>query len=297
MYKFASFLNDLWAKVPLDARQWLTRNYQTGLRIFIVLTVAMFLNRYSGRIVKRLLEHAVRLDMYNSKIDRERRLNTLSGLLNAVVHFMVWILSIILTVSLLGINATPIFASAGLIGAGLAFGAQSMIKDFLAGVFIISENQYRVGDFVDLMNVNGTVQSIGLRTTVLRDLNGSVHHIPNGSIVVATNKTVGYGQINTDIVVTEDTDIILLEHVVNHAGQRLMNKTSLRDSIIEAPHFARISDLTGNGLTVKITGKTVGGAQLDVKSALLIEIKKSFDEHKIKFAIMPALTPVTKKKK
>ncbi len=295
MYKFASILNDLWANVPLDIRQWLTRNYQTGLRIFVVLVVAMFLNKYSGRIVKRLLEHAVRLDMYNSKVDRERRLNTLSGLLNALVHFVVWLLSIILTISLLGINATPIFASAGLIGAGFAFGAQSMIKDFLAGVFILSENQYRVGDFVELMGVSGTVQSIGLRSSVLRDLNGSVHHIPNGSIIVATNKTVGYGQINVDIVVTEDTDIILLEHVVNHVGQRLMNKTSLKDSIIEAPHFARISDLTGSGLTVKITGKTVGGVQLDVKSALLIELKKSFDEHMIKFAVAPA--PVTKKKK
>ncbi len=295
MYEFASVLNDLWAKVPLDAREWITRNYKSGLRIIVVLLAAKLLNRYSGKLVHRLMQHAIRLDMYSNKVDRERRLSTLTGLITAMVHFMVWVLSIIVTIGLIGINTTPIFASAGLIGAGFAFGAQSLIKDFLAGIFIISENQYRVGDFVEIMNVSGTVQTIGLRTTVLRDMNGSVHHIPNGSIVVTTNKTVGYGQINLDITVPADTDIDLLEHTINHAGQRLLHKPELKDQIVQAPYFARISDYSGGGLTVKISGQTIGGQQLEVKGALLAEIKKGFDQHGIKVGV--TLTPAAKKKK
>lgn len=291
MYIFAS----LWDHIPVSTQEWIVRNYVTGLRILVILLVAAAINRYSSHIVKRLMEHVVRIDRYTSKVDRERRLNTLSGLLNVVIHFVVWVLSIILTITMLGINAAPIFASAGLVGAGLAFGAQSLVKDFLSGVFIISENQYRVGDFIELSGVNGTVQSIGLRSTVLRDMSGSVHHIPNGSIVVVTNKTVGYGQINLDISVAEDTDIALLEHVINHAGERIANRASLKDSVMEAPHFARISELTGVGFTVKIVGKTMGGAQLDVKSALLIELKKGFAENKIKLAV-PIAVPTKKKK-
>ena len=292
MLRFAFLLDSL----PAPTRAWVERNYVTGLRIVVVIVAANVINRYSGRIVKRLMEHVVRVDAYSNKLDRERRLKTLTGLMNVVVRFIVWILAIILIITLLGINAAPIFVSAGLIGAGFAFGAQSLIKDFLSGVFIISENQYRVGDIVDIMGVSGTVQSIGLRTTVLRDLSGSVHHIPNGSIVVTTNKTVGYGQINLDITVAADTDVSLLEHQINHAGQRLANRVALKEAIVEAPHFARISELNGIGMTVKIVGKTMGGMQLDVKSALLIELKKTFDEYKIKLAVpMPA--PAPKKKK
>ena len=236
--------------------------------------------------------------MYSTKADREKRLKTLNGLTKAMVHFGVWIVAIVIIISLLGVNTAPFFASAGIISAAFIFGAQSLIKDFVSGVFIISENQYRVGDFVELMGVSGTVQSIGLRTTVLRDLNGSVHYIPNGSIAVSTNKTMGYGQINLDLTVAAETDITLLEHAINHAGQRLANKVSLKDSVIEAPHFVRISDFTGSGITVKITGKTLGGMQLDVKSALLLELKKGFEEHKIKVTSVPAApVALTAKKK
>ena len=218
-------INSMWEGIPVDVREWIERNYVTGIRIIIIIILAQIINRYSKRLLKRVLQHAIRMDVYSNKVDRERRLNTLLGLLSIVIHFAVWIISGVLIISLLGINAAPLFASAGLVGAGIAFGAQSLIKDFLSGVFIISENQYRVGDIVEIMGVNGTVQSIGLRTTVLRDLNGSVHHVPNGSIVVTTNKTVGYGQINLDITVAADTDIALLEHEINHAGQRLVEQS------------------------------------------------------------------------
>ena len=291
----ANVLNNMWNNVPLDTREWVTRNYKTGLQIALILLAAKLFNRYSGRLLRRVFEHAIRPDMYPNKLDRTKRLDTLNGLTKAVVHSSVWIIAFIIVIGLLGVNTGPLFAGAGLVGAGIAFGAQSLIKDFLSGLFIISENQYRVGDVIEVMEVSGTVESIGLRTTVLRDLSGAVHHIPNGSIVVTTNRTTGKGHINLDILVVSNTDMGLLEHVINHAGKRLASNTKFKDDILDAPHFDRITDYTGNAITVKILGKTVGGSQLQIKSALLAELKRDFDENKIKLATTPA-TSTTKKK-
>ena len=299
IYQVATIFQGMWDLIPQNAREWIVRNYTTGVRIGIVLAAVVLINRYSARLLKRVFEHTLRTDMFSTKADREKRLKTLNGLTKALFHFGVWVVAIVVIISLLGINTAPFFASAGIISAAFIFGAQSLIKDFVSGMFIISENQYRVGDFVELIGVSGTVQSIGLRTTVLRDLNGSVHYIPNGNITFSTNKTMGYGQINLDLTVAADSDVTLLEHIINHAGQRLLSKTGLKDAVIEAPHFARISDLNGSGLTLKITGKTVGGTQLDVKSALLFELKKDFEQHGIKIAVTPvtATAAAAKKKK
>ena len=289
-------LRTMWDNLPIDFQNWVSRNYQTCTKILIVLIAISILNRYSARLLHKILEHTVRREQYPNKTDRDKRLKTLVALATAIAHTSVWVIGIFMIVGLMGVNTTPVFASAGLVGAGFVFGAQNLIKDFVSGIFILTENQYRVGDFVEILGVSGTVQAIGLRTTILRDLNGSVHHVPNGSIIVTTNKTMGYGAINLDIIVSANTDIELLEHVINHAGQKLVNKATLKDDILDPPHFARISDYNGNGLTVKITGKTAGGKQLEVKSALLAQLKKDFEAHDIKVASLSMLPTLTKKK-
>jgi small-conductance mechanosensitive channel len=106
---------------------------------------------------------------------------------------------------------------------------------------------------------------------------------------------MGLGRINLDISVVSSTDVGLLEHVINHAGERLASNVKLKDDIIEAPHFTRITDYTGNAITVKILGKTVGGKQLQIKSALLAELKRDFDENKIKLSTLPLPTAPKKK--
>lgn len=290
----ASVLNVAWNELPNDLKEWMSRHYIVGLQVIVVLVVAKLFNRYSGRLFSRVFERTLRTDAYPTKADRKKRLDTLNSLAKAIVHSSVWLVTFLIILDLLGIDTTPIFASAGLVGAGLAFGAQSVVRDFLSGMFILAENQYRVGDVVDIMEVSGTVESIGLRTTVLRDLSGNVYHVPNGSIVVTTNRSMGSGRINLDLSVAANTDVKRLEHVINHAGQRIASDIKFKDDILEAPHFDRISDYTGNAVTVKILGKTVGGKQLQIKSALLAELKRDFDEHKIKLATLPALP--TKKK-
>lgn len=284
-----------WNEIPNTMKEWASRHYIVGLQIILVLVIAKLFNRYSGRVFSRLFERAIRPDAYPTKIDRKKRLDTLNELSKAIIHSAVWVVTFLVVLDLLGVDTAPIFASAGLVGAGLAFGAQSVVRDFLSGMFILAENQYRVGDVVDINEVSGTVETIGLRTTVLRDLSGNVYHVPNGSIVVTTNRSMGSGRINMDLSVAADTDVKLLEHVINHAGQRIASNTKFKDDILEPPHFDRISDYTGNAVTVKILGKTIGGKQLQVKSVLLAELKRDFDEHKIVLALQPVLAPPKKR--
>src|SRR5690606_12957323 len=150
------------------------------------------------------------------------------------------------------------------------------IKDFVSGVFIIVENQYRVGDIIQINDIDGVVEAITIRTTVLRDLDGNLHHVPNGSIVVTTNKTMDYGRINEDIVVGFDTDIEQLEHIINHTGAQLAAVAEFKDDIMDPPHFARVTGFSERGMTVKILGKTTPGEQWRVKGELYKRLKKSF---------------------
>ncbi len=149
-------------------------------------------------------------------------------------------------------------------------------------MFIIVENQYRVGDFVELQNVAGTVESISMRTTVLRDVDGSVHCIPNGSIVVSTNRTMGEGHTVLDILVEADADLHKVQTIINETGEEMMKDEALQSIIVEAPHFIRISDLTDKGILVKVSSTTASGKQLEVKSAFLARLQTALKKSGIK---------------
>ena len=167
----------------------------------------------------------------------------------------------------------------------MGFGAQSLIKDFVSGIFIIIENQYRVGDVVAIGGVDGVVQDVTIRTTVLRDLDGNVHHVPNGNITVTTNKTIGYSGINEEIIVDASTDLALLEHVINHVGEQLAAMPDLQIYIKETPQFRQVIGLNANGMVVKIVGQATAGDSWRVKGELYRLLKHAFEKHKIKLGV------------
>lgn len=278
-----------------DAEEWLNRNYASLLDIAVVLFFSWLLSRFAHRILSRLLKHIIRTDLYPTRSDRDKRVKTLSGLGSALIRFIVWVTAGITVVNILGINTAPFLASAGVLGVALGFGAQKLINDLVSGIFIIIENQYRVGDFVELEGVSGTVEDITIRTTVLRDLNGAVHHVPNGAIVVSTNKSMGYGQINLDLSVDPKTSMKKLETIINQVGKAVADDPELKNEIIEAPKFVRVSDFTGNSITIKVMGKTTGGQQLEIKSIFYRKLKNAFDKEGIKLAVLPTGIPQNKK--
>ena len=179
---------------------------------------------------------------------------------------------------------TALFTSAGLIGLGVGVGAQSLIKDLVNGIFIITENQYRVGDIIEIAGVSGVVEALSIRTTTLRDLDGQLHHVPNGIITTTTNMTIGYSLINEDIVVDFQTDMHQLEHIINHVGEELAASPEFKLIVVEAPHFERIDKFGDTGMVVKILGKTTPSEQWHVKGELYKRLQAAFKKADITVA-------------
>jgi moderate conductance mechanosensitive channel len=258
---------------------WLNEHF---VNILVILVGAWLVRHFGTRLFSRLLRHTVRADLYPTKSDRDKRVKTLDSLVGAFTRAAVYVIAAILLIGEINPSYTAaLFTSAGLIGAAIGFGAKDIINDFIRGIFIIVENQYRIGDIISAAGVSGIVEDITIRTTVLRDLDGDVHHIPNGSIGVTTNKTAEYSQVNEDIMVGYGTDITKLEHVIGHVGEEIAAHIDFKPKIIDPPHFERIDSFADNGIVVKILARTTPGDQWLVKGELYKRLKTAFERHDI----------------
>ncbi len=271
--------------------------YDHGIDILIILIGAWILRHFSAKIINNLLRHTLRSDMFPTKGAREKRLKTLSSMTNAIVQIAISGVAIILIIGIINPNsANALFASAGLITVALGFGAKDLINDFITGIFIISEGQYRVGDSVEIAGVSGVVEAVTVRTTVLRDLDGNVHYVPNGDIIVATNKTQGYSLINENIAFAPDTDIERLTHVINHVGEELAANPDYKNKIKEAPHVAQVVGYGPTGVILKVTSKVGESDKFAIKSDMYRELHKAFAKNDIKVALQPVPVAVPAKK-
>lgn len=261
MDRFGEFFNNHW------------------LNIALILLVAYLFRKFAMIIVWRVVARAVRPDKYKTEIDEKQRQETLNSIISTTLRVGVWIVAALLILSEIGVNIAPLVAGAGVAGVALGFGAQSMVKDFLAGVFIIVENQYRVGDVVQInQGVAGIVEHLSLRETVLRDIDGMLHHVPNGYIEIATNMTMEYANVNLDIGINYDSDIDKVENIINQVGLDMANDQSWKSSILEAPAFVRIEKFDDSAIIVKIMGKTAPMQQWAITGELRKRLKKAFDK-------------------
>lgn len=259
------------------------------INIIVILVGAWIIRRVANDLFTRILKHVVRPDVYPTKADRQKRIDTLHQLASGIIRVGVYVVATLLIIGELYPGArTALFTSAGLIGAIVGFGAQSLIKDIVTGVFIITENQYRIGDEVTLVagfglgQIEGTVEDLTIRTTVLRDLSGNVHHIPNGNIGVTTNKTLGYSQMNEEIVVAFDTDIEKLEKVISQVGEKMQEIPDMQGRIMEPPYLASIKGFADSGIAVRVLAKTNAAAQWKTRSEFYRLLQKAFEKNDIK---------------
>lgn len=267
-----------------------------------ILAVAWLGRHFGGMVIRRIITQAVHRsrDADMSEEDVTKRKETLIGLLTAIWKWLVIVVAVIMLLGELfpSINLAPMFASAGIVGIALGFGAQSLIKDFLSGIFIISENQYRVGDVVDLEGAAGTVEHVGVRTTILRDVDGNVHYMPNGEIMHVINKTMGYSKVNFKLSVNPDTDIDILAEVINKVGIKMSEDEAWKEKLLEPPYFLNIGAFSDTSMEVTIVGKTVASAQWGVTGELRRRLLRAFQKHHIELAQLPGITPwATPKKK
>ncbi len=261
------------------------------LQILIIIIGAEIFYRIAKRLISKIIHKTTRRhDLFPTELDRKKRIQTLDSLIGATLRIGIFIIATMMIISQLGINTGPLIASAGVVGVALGFGAQNLIRDFMNGFFIITENQFRVGDYVEIrtivanIKISGNVEAITIRTTIVRDLDGRLHHIPNGNITVTTNMTMNFAKINEEVLVDQDTDIEKLEHVINHVGQEIAASIEFKHKIIKAPYFARIDRITNDGLVARIYGKVTPGEQWVVKGELYKKLTKAFEKNHIKLA-------------
>lgn len=258
--------------------------------IVIIITgiIAYYVGGYVfSRLVKRLVKTARHREWHQKDI--EKRQNTL-----AVVVRNVWHIFVVIVVGVAifreGVDRAdailaPLFASAGIISVTLGFGAQSVIKDFLAGLFVIGENQYRVGDVVELSdNASGTVERIGSRSTVIRDIEGNVHYIPNGTITHVINKTMGYSMARFIITIDPTSDVKKVTSIINKTGKDLSHEEKWKNKILEPPAFVSVGEFTGTSLEIIIAGKTQPSDQWAVVAEMRRRLLEALEKSDVKLA-------------
>jgi len=265
-----------------------------GLRILLILVVALVVDLILRYAVPRVIRPAVCRQMADKPEEEiEQRIRTLVAVLRSSGRVIVVIWALFTILPELGVNVTPILASVGIAGVALGFGAQSLVKDVISGLFILLENQYSKGDVVTVAGTTGLVEEVGLRRTVLRDLDGIVHHVPNGEISVASNLTQEWSRVNMNISVAYGEDLDKVFEVINRVGNELAADGEFGPLIIKPPQVLRVDAFEDSGIAIKILGDTEPIRQWDVMGELRKRLKKAFDEEGIEIPF-PHVTLVTR---
>lgn len=209
-----------------------------------------------------------------------KKAKTLGAVLKSLLKYTVYFFGIIGILEMFFGNISLAFASIG--GVAVGFGSQNLVRDMLSGFFILFEEQYAVGDYVDIEGKSGIVESIELRVTRLRDFNGDLHIIPNGLVTKVTNHSKGHMRIMVDIDIPYEENVDKVLSIITKACEEYKEKDA---NIIEGPKAAGIASFKENGFTIKVVGKAKNMKQWDSENLLRKELKEALDIANIKFAV------------
>ena len=273
---------------------WLDKPVTTLWWIIATMVVALIVRRYThkliGKIALRMSEgtmsHKIReatrtiFDGSPTLVSerRKQRAETMGSVLKSIASILIMGTAFFSVLGYLGLNLTPILASATVVGAAVGFGAQNTVKDFLAGLFMLLEDQYGVGDVVDTGLAKGSVESVSLRITRLRDVNGVVWYVRNGEITRIGNETQNWGRAVLDIPVAPDQSISMVRDLLNVTAVALAADPDWEDLILEEPSVWGVQAITNDATVVRITLKTAPGKQGEVARELRERVKSAFDE-------------------
>ncbi len=252
-----------------------------GIKIVVIAVGAWILNKILSRIIIRTIRIAVVADSTQPPESEKKREDTLITIFNGALRIALITLAILMILQEAGLKIGPVLAGAGIVGLAFGFGGQYLIRDVITGLFIILENQYRIGDVIKIDDEGGLVEDISLRKTTLRDLNGTVHHIPHGEIKVVSNLTRKYSRVNIDIGVSYSSDLDHVIKVINRTGNELAQDPDFRDKILTPPQFLRVDEFADSSIVVKILGDTKPLMQWEVAGEFRKRIKAAFDKEGI----------------
>ncbi len=253
-----------------------------GIKIAIIIILGAVAFFITQRLVPRVIKKTILLRMRDkSDLVVKKRSKTISHVITNTIGVLLGIIVLFTILGQVGVNIGPALASLGILGLAVSFGAQTLIKDLINGLFILMEDQYGIGDVVKVAGISGLVEDVNLRRTVLRDLDGIVHHIPNSEIGVASNFTKEYSRVNMNISVSYNEDLDRVIGVINRVCAEMVEEKNWKDKILKAPQVLRVDALGDSGIDIKILGDTRPSMQWEVMGELRKRIKNEFDREGI----------------
>ena len=289
----------------VDWSQLFNRTIGTGLQVVIIVVLAFALRWVTHRALDRFVgsanrRHLARLaklpgvagevfeDAGLGSSRQKQRMETTGSILKSIATVVIMGTALLMVLDLLGIPLGPLIASAGVGGIAIAFGAQSLVKDFLSGVFMVAEDQYGVGDTVDVGTVTGTVEEVGLRITRLRDVNGIVWYVRNGEILRVGNVSQGWSMANVDVQVGYREDIAAVVGYLKEALAPLVDSEQWKGQLLEAPTVTGYETMAGGIVTLRVSAKCPAGKQFGVQREIRELAKAALDAHGVALAVPPA---------
>ena len=263
---------------------WLARPVTLVLQILLVLLVAVVIRMLAIRLIKKITTHAA--EAGNGKADtahvlvgerRRQRATALGSVLGNAASVIIYGIAAVTIAGDLGLNLAPVLASAGVLGLAIGFGSQSLVRDFLSGIFMLLEDQYGVGDVIDAGDATGTVEAVSLRVTRLRDINGVVWHIRNGTINRIGNESQGWARAVIDFPVAYDQDLPAVRQTMKETAEQMWAEPRWRDVIMEEPEVWGVESVTSDAIVMRLVARTLPLRQWEVARELRERLKSALD--------------------
>ncbi|MCU0282374.1 MAG: mechanosensitive ion channel family protein [Candidatus Nanopelagicales bacterium] len=283
---------------------WWDGAWGVALTVVLIMVVAAVAHSITAAVINRAVkrwitsgrsradsmvdnpEETVELQAMIMSQRREQRARAVGQLARNTIALMIWGTAILLALTELGINITPLLASAGVLGVALGFGAQTLVKDYLSGFFLIVEDQYGVGDLVDLGPVIGTVEEVTLRVTRVRDMTGVVWYVRNGEILRVANQSQGWTMASAVIPVAYDANLEQLRQIITEVGTEMASDPETSQMMLGRPTFAGVDAVSGEAIYVRFLAKARASQQVPLTRELRERLKVAFDRHGIVVPIL-----------
>lgn len=268
------FLSLDYAHMVSLTSSWLSTH---GAAIVLIVVLAAAVHFFGRFFLDKAIRRMVPRSRFATEQDETQREDTLIRITHGTLNVLVWVLAFLMVLSEVGINITPLLAAAGVAGIAVGFGGQYLIRDIVAGLFIIFENQYRVGDVVCLDDTCGLVEDVSIRMATLRDLDGTVHHVPHGVVSRVANLSKEFARVNLNIGVSYASNLDEVIRVANKVGVDMTTDSDWKDKMLGPIKFERVDSLSDSAIEIKVLGDTKPLEQWAVAGEYRKRIKLAFD--------------------
>ena len=252
-----------------------------AIRAGIIAVIALIIMLSIRKIVPKVISARIPKIREESPDELASRSKTLSAVIVQFTSIMIWVIAGIMILSVVGVNIAPIIAAVGVAGLAIGLAAQNIIRDYLHGFFIIMEDWYRIGEVATVAGIGGLVENISLRRTILRDLNGTLHIIPNSKIELASNMTRDWSRVNLNIGVSYNEDLSKVFRVIDQVGKEMKEDPAFADDLITAPQAVRVDNLGDSAVEIKVLADTKPIKQWSLMGELRRRLKDRFDQEGI----------------